>query len=40
MHQSISDVQKREYVMKWDENLEGPAKLIVESDDPLIFVKT
>jgi len=25
--------------MRWDENLEGPAKLIVESDDPLICVQ-
>lgn len=25
--------------MKWDENLEGPAKLIVESEDPLICVQ-
>ena len=25
--------------MKWNENLEGPAKLIVESDDPLLCVQ-
>lgn len=25
--------------MRWDENLEGPAKMIVESDDPLICVQ-